>query len=244
MSYLEPALPLLLLLGVCDLIRKWRTSTRGSRPWLQTLSTAGILLLSLNAVAWLVSRPLEMWYSPDPRPAATADAIVVLAGSVRLPSPDTPYPVAGQDTYLRLQRAIWLFHHWKPLPILVCGDGGDGHWYGETMRRALESQGIPPALIWTESRSRSTRENAMYGAEILKAHMVSRIALVVDAGSMPRAAASFRKFGITVEPAPSRFTRLNGTLRDLWPEWRAIAWNGETLHELGGILWYKLRGWI
>ena len=45
----------------------------------------------------------------------------------------------------------------------------------------------------------------MYGAEILRAHGISRVVLVVEASGMPRAAASFEKMGIHVVPAPIRF---------------------------------------
>jgi uncharacterized SAM-binding protein YcdF (DUF218 family) len=60
---------------------------------------------------------------------------------------------------------------------------------------------------------------------------------------MPRAAASFRKFGINVVPAPARYTDLNHDFSDFIPNWRAIYINGETIHEMVGLVWYKLRGW-
>src|SRR5437879_13680712 len=69
------------------------------------------------------------------------------------------------------------------------------------MRRLLESEGIPPSMIWTEVRSKTTHENAVYGYEILRQHGISRIALVVYALSMPTAGASFRKQGVVVVPA-------------------------------------------
>jgi uncharacterized SAM-binding protein YcdF (DUF218 family) len=243
-SYFEPALPLLLLSGLFDVARRWRTSTRETRPWLEFITVLGLLLISLNLFAWLFSRPLESWYSEDPVPSDTADAIVVLSGYVKPSLPNSPYSVAGQDTYVRLQRAIWLFKTWKAIPILVCGGGSSGEVYAKTMRHILESEGVPPSLIWTESRSRSTHENAMYGAEILREHGISRIVLVVEAGSMPRATASFEKFGVSVVPAPARFTHLNWEFDDLLPDWRAIATNGETIHEIVGLLWYRIRGWI
>src|SRR4030095_8230063 len=115
----------------------------------------------------------------------------------------------------------------------------------EVMRHVLETEGgVPADMIWTEKRSRSTHENALYGAEILRENGISRIALIVEASSMPRAAASFRKFGMTVVPAPIRFTELDGSLMDVFPSWHAIASNGETLHEVLGLLWYRVRGWI
>lgn len=247
MTYLEPALPLLLLLGVIGLVRSWRRSGRGKRPWLFTTSIIGILLLSTNAFAWVLSRPLEIWYDKDdPLPQGSADAIVILAGGVNPPHPNRPYSYVSQDTYRRLQRGVWLFKHWRPIPILVCG----GHLeerelpYSQTMRHVLETEGVPADFIWAEERSRSTHENAVYGSEILRQHGVTRIALVVEANSMPRAAASFRKLGIFVVPAPVRFTELNGDLTDILPGAGPIALSGETVHELVGFLWYRLHGWI
>jgi uncharacterized SAM-binding protein YcdF (DUF218 family) len=242
---LEPALPVLLLLSLAGLARQWRRSKPGHRPWLLTIGVTGTLLLSMNAVAWLLSRPLEIWYEDVPLRLDSAEAIVILAGTVHRPTRNRPYTFAAQDTYQRLQHGVWLFKHWKSLPILVCG--GSLKEMGPqslTMQHVLESEGVPSELIWTENRSRSTHENAEYGSQILRQHGISRIALVMEANSMPRAAASFRKAGITVFPAPIRFTELDFSVMDVFPNWRAIALNGETVHELVGLVWYRVRGWI
>ena len=246
MSYLEPALPLLLLLALISVAQAWQTSAKGRRPVLLTISIVGILLLSTNLFAWLLSLPLEVWYDDrDTTPRATPEAIVVLSGSVNQPLPDRPYSYVSQDTYRRLQHGIWLFRHWNSsVPILVCGGGYGQEPYSQTMRRVLESEGVPPNLIWTEGVSRNTHEDALYGSEVLRGHDVSLIALVVEANSMPRAAASFQKVGIRVLPAPIRFTKLNLKLSDVFPSWQAIALNGESVHELVGLLWYRLRGWV
>src|SRR6267143_5147590 len=211
MSYLQPVFPALLFLAFVGLLRVWRRSTPHDRPWLLVISLAGVGLLSWNPMAWLFSRPLEIWYEQNPPPALQADAIVVLAGAVASPLPDRPYPMIGPDTYVRLQYASWLFKNWAAQPILASGGGEDSESYSQTMRHFLESEGVPPDKIWVEDRSRSTYENALYGAQVLRKHRISRIALVTDARSMPRAAACFRKQGFTVVPAPFRFYNLNLT---------------------------------
>ena len=245
MSYLEPAFPILLLLSLAALAREWRRSKPGRRPWLLSIGVTGTLLLSMNVVAWMLSRPLEIWYEDNPLRLESAEAIVIPAGTVHPPTTNRPYTFAAQDTYQRLQHGVWLFKQWKSLPILVCGGPLKGlAAQSLTMQHVLESEGVPSELIWIENRSRSTHENAEYGSQILRQHGISRIALVVEANSMPRAAASFRKAGITVIPAPIRFTELHFDLMDIFPNWRAIALNGETVHELVGLAWYRLRGWI
>jgi uncharacterized SAM-binding protein YcdF (DUF218 family) len=243
-SYLQPALPLLLWLGLIGVFRAWRNSKTNNRPWLITVSIFGIFLLSWNPCAWLLSQTLERWYDADPIPHDTADAIVVLAGAVNSPADDRPYPLAGRDTYIRIQHAVWLFKHWAARPILACGGGPDSESYSHTMRHLLETEGIPPDFIWIEDRSRTTHENAVYGADILRKHGISRVVLAMDARSMLRAAAAFRKQGIAVVPAPFEFYDLDFSLEDILPTWRAIEANGETVHELAGLAWYGLRGWI
>jgi uncharacterized SAM-binding protein YcdF (DUF218 family) len=93
-------------------------------------------------------------------------------------------------------------------------------------------------------RSRNTHENALYGAEILRGKGVARVVLVTDARSMLRAAACFRKEGIAVVPAPSSFRQFGPLSRELLPGWTGIARNEATLHEVVGLAWYRLRGWI
>ena len=108
----------------------------------------------------------------------------------------------------------------------------------------LERYGIPETLIWTEERSRSTHENALYGAEVLRRHGIDTIALVVEAQSMLRAEASFRKQGITVAPAASDYREWGTLSEELMPSWKAIQRNEITLHETLGLAWYWMRGWI
>jgi uncharacterized SAM-binding protein YcdF (DUF218 family) len=112
------------------------------------------------------------------------------------------------------------------------------------MRGLLENSGVPAANIWVEERSRSTHENALFGAEILQQHGITSVALVVNATSMPRAAACLRKAGIRVAPAASGCREFANFRDELIPSWKAIRKNESTLHEIGGLAWYWLRGWI
>jgi uncharacterized SAM-binding protein YcdF (DUF218 family) len=112
------------------------------------------------------------------------------------------------------------------------------------MRDLLRRAGVADDMIWTEAQSRSTHENAVYGARILRGHGWNRIALVVDGQSMPRAAACFRREGFDVTPAPVELRTWGPLSEELLPSWKAIRRNEITLHELLGLAWYRLRGWI
>jgi uncharacterized SAM-binding protein YcdF (DUF218 family) len=242
-SYLNPVLPLFLIIGIAGLVRAWRSREHG-KPWLVTIGIVGCFLISWDPVACLLNLLLESQYKPLSALPEDAQAIVIPAGNVYAPTPDRPYPSVGEDTYLRCQYAAWLYKCGLTRPVLACGGGDHPEPYSITMRRLLISEGIPADRIWVETRSRSTHENAVYGAQILRSHGVTKIALVEEAFSMPRAAACFRKEGMTVLPTPFEFDRLLVTSHDLLPNSDAIQVNGETFHELGGLLWYRLHGWI
>ena len=129
-------------------------------------SFVGIWCLSIEASAWVMSRPLEMWYTAQALPSESAEAIVVLSGAVHRPVPNRPYHLSAQDTYRRVKHAAWLFQNWRPLPILVSGGGAGEMPIAETMRRLLLTEGIPTDRIWLDSRAMNTHESAVYGSEI------------------------------------------------------------------------------
>lgn len=199
--------------------------------------------LAWPPVAWVLSRPLEARYPIRPFDTASKyDALVVLSSAIEPPQFERPYPVPDEDTFHRILYAAWLYRE-RAVPILTCGGGGSAtqESYALEMRYLLIQLGVPSHVVWTEERSVSTHENAVYGAEILKRAGIHRIALIVDATSMPRATACFTKEGIDVLPAPSDFYEPNEMLM---PTWRALRQNEITLHELLGLAWYRSKHWI
>lgn len=242
MTYTQPLILLFATVALLGLVRL--RHCKGSL--ISTLGVLGLLLLSWPPLDWLLSRPLEARYPVRPFQPTAAQAIVVLASAVRPPQYQRPYPIPDKETYERCEFAAWLYKHWEPLPVLACGGRGKNGApaFSLCMRDLLERAGVPETMIWTEETSRSTHENAMYGAEILRKHGIGTIALVVEAQSMLRAEACFRKQGITVVPAPSEFRELGPLADELLPSWKAISRNEITLHEIAGLAWYRLRGWI
>ena len=206
----------------------------------------GLFLLSWPPAAWLLSCALEGRYAPRAFPVGEADAIVVLSGNVQPPLPERPVPLADRDTYERCHYAAWLYHNWRKLPVLACGGVGShgGEAFSVTMRRLLDAEGVPASQIWIEDESRSTHENAVDAAALLRQKGISRVAVVTEACHMPRAASCFRKQGLHVVPAPCCFFRLHPDWQQFVPGWRAIAQNELALHEIAGLAWYRMRGWI
>ena len=208
MTYTEPLILVFGLIALAGLVRRRRA--------LATIGILGFLFVSWPPVDWLLARPLEARYSGRLLPASGAQAIVVLLSAVQMPRSNRPYPVPDQATFERGEYAAWLYHHWRHLPVLVCGgpERAGGRPTSTAMREMLEREGIPETTIWTEERSRSTHENAAYGAEVLRSHGISTIALVVEAQSMLGAEACFRKQGITVVPAASGYREWGSVVLD------------------------------
>lgn len=243
MSYSDPLLLLFSLLALVG----WLRLRRPQKPLMAAVGIAGLVLLSWPPADWLLSRPLEMRYPVRPYPAGPAEAIVVLASAVDPPHYERPYSVPDQLTLDRCLFAAWLHKDWKPLPVLACGGPGSmgiRQPSARAMEELLRKKGVPQSMIWTEQRSHSTHENALYGAEVLREHGIKRIALVVEAQSMPRASACFRKLGLYVTPAISDFREWRSFSDEVLPSWEAVHRNALTTHEIGGLIWYWLRGWI
>jgi uncharacterized SAM-binding protein YcdF (DUF218 family) len=241
-TYIEPLLTLTLALSLIGVyfLRPARAKRFLSASLLATF------LIAWPPSEYLLSRPLE-WRYPV-RPFSTPDgaqAIVVLSGSVSPSQFERPYRLPDHETLERSQHAAWIYGKTR-LPVLVSGGTGNARIppVAATMRELLLGGGVPGEMIWTEDRSRSTHENAVFSAQILRRQGVRRVVLVVDARSMLRATACFRREGIEVVAAPSRFRYLSATVEDWIPGWQAVKGNEITLHETLGLLWYRLRGWI
>jgi uncharacterized SAM-binding protein YcdF (DUF218 family) len=234
MTYLQPFFPILLFVTIV-VCRKCR---------LAMFSSIALLLFAWPPIASLGNLILEAPYSEQP-PSDNVQAIVVLSSSVVPPNGPREEYILGPGTYVRCKYAAWLYHERFHVPILASGHGAAERPYSAIMKRALQAEGVPEAMIWTEDESRSTFENALFSTQMLRARNIHRIALVTEAYHMRRAEASFRRQGIDVVPAPCEFRRVfHPSWQTFIPDWQTISHNEDVLHEAFGSLWYKLRGWI
>ncbi len=209
--------------------------------WLVFLGVACLWTLSLPVVADALLRGLEQ----EVHPLATengAEAIVVLSGGRHGRTPEYGGDTVGPSTLERLRYAAHL-HRMTGVPVLA--SGGTPHdetvTLAELMRRVLVvGFGVEP--VWTEERSKTTRENALYSAAVLKEHGISRIMLVTHAWHMPRARKTFERHGLEVVPAPTLFTpesTIGGPLAWL-PDANALSKSHSALHEWVGRVYYRL----
>ena len=115
------------------------------------------------------------------------------------------------------------------------------------MADLLRELGVPASRILAEGKSRNTRENAVYTAQLLQDKKVDKVLLCTSASHMPRAKACFERSGIQVVPVPAAydysFYKKVSTL-DYLPQAWALENSTTICKEYLGIVYYWLRGWI
>jgi uncharacterized SAM-binding protein YcdF (DUF218 family) len=238
-AFLLPPLSLLLI-GMAGMAL-WHKRPRLAR----LLSATSLLLLWLCATPY-VAEGLLHWLEGPPKmldfQAQQADAIVVLGGGTYFRPPEYGVDVAGEYTLARLRYAAKLQRE-TGKPVLATGGRPHGNSLSEAqqMKRALEQEFSIP-VKWTEDASGNTLENARYSYELLSKLGIRRIYLVTHAWHMPRAASAFQQAGFDVIPAPTAYTtRCKIDLLAFLPNADALRDSRIFMHELIGLLWYKLQ---
>jgi len=180
-----------------------------------------------------------------------AQAIVVLGGTIRMPSARHRFSGLA-DSSDRLLLAFRLYRSGKA-PLVFCSGGRNplggagGTPEALWMARLLEEWGVPSTAIQMEGGSINTHENAILSYRTLAPGGIRKILLVTSAMHMPRAAGAFRKAGFEVIAAPADFHSGWGDGAP-WEKWIPSAKNAiesdAALYEWLGIAIYRLRGWI
>ena len=220
----------LLLLALAGLSMRRRFPRTGSfAAWTGVLA---LLLLSIPTVAGFLVRSLDVSPVFDPAQASSAQAIVVLGGGTRRNAPEYGGDTLGELTLERVRYGAAVARM-TGLPILVSGGsvlGGEPE--AKLMREALEREfGI--RVRWVEQRSRTTHENALRSAEILRAAGVQHVVLVAHSFDMPRARAEFAAAGIVTFPAPTGIPSSDhGTLPDYLPSMAGLRASYYAIYEI------------
>ncbi len=216
----------------------------------KVLLSAGLLwlyLCSITPVADFLMGQLEQPYPPSAaQDLPQAAAIVVLGGSTR---GDT---AAGQPADLNGQadRLVYAaqLHHLGKAPLLVVSGGSAGHVRSEAeeMAEILAIMGVPPRAIVLEEHSRTTYENALYTAQLLRHRHIDRVLLVTSAFHMARAEGVFVRQGVEVIPAATDYQLLRHArlLPPLLPSVSALQRTTYALREMAGYIVYRVRGYL
>src|SRR5579884_457642 len=237
-SFLMPPTVLIVLCLVAALI-----ALALPRTGIGLMLGSGILLYlsALPAVSGYLMRRIQTDVPAAPERGA-AQAIVVLGGDVYAGNgrdvPDTLAP-------LSLQRVVYAARLYRlvGLPVAVTGGpvGGSGVSSAALMRQMLtEDFGVPVA--WSEEQSRTTYENALFTARLLKPANIGTVFVVTQAWHMPRAMWSVEHVGLRAVPWPTPPVAERPTIAtDFLPSPSAFGQTFLALHEILGLAYYRLR---
>jgi len=225
---LPPGGPLLLAIAGLLLARRHPRVGRS----IAAVGVATLFVLSMPIVATLLVRTLDASPPLDLEQAKGAQAVVILGGGTRRGAPEYGGDTLGRLTLERVRYGARVARQ-TGLPVLVTGGSVAG---GETeamlMQEALRNEyGVD--VRWAEDRSRTTHENAVESAAILRAAGVRRIVLVAHSFDMPRATAEFASQGIETIAAPTGIVtlRVNSSL-DFLPSVMGIEGSYYALYEM------------
>ena len=240
------------LIAFAALALGWRRTAVG----LLAFAVVWLWAWSTPFVAYVINQSLSSRYVFQPAEALpSADAIVML-GSRYLPNRRAPSHPDLDATVDRIWHAARLYQAGKA-PIIIVSGGFRGGRRGpgrlqpaDAARVLLLSLGVPESAILTEKRSRTTRQNALYTAEIAAERGLRQVLLTTSAWHMPRAEATFRQLKLAVVPAAtdylpayplpiSRLLRITSFV----PNAGALSVSSRSLREYLGLLVYRMRGW-
>jgi uncharacterized SAM-binding protein YcdF (DUF218 family) len=172
----------------------------------------------------------------------SAQAIIVLGGDVR--SGDGA-DIADALGPLSIERVVLgaRAHRRLGLPIAVSGGRvGSAHKSeAALMKAALESDFAVP-VAWSEDASRTTWENAVYTARLLRPAGIGTVVVVSQAWHLPRALWAFQRAGFVALPWPAPRTVYRPRhVDDFLPSIGGLRDTAYALHELVGAAYYRLR---
>ena len=187
---------------------------------------------------------METSYATQQEPVQSKDSVIIVLAS--------GYGRKGKDGYEsrldergweRLFAAVKLWQRVGGKVLLVGGAVSTGaDPIADTMAQVARRMGVPGDAIYLERESQNTYQNLLYVQRFISDfHHVS---LVTSAVHMPRAMAVAEELRISVTPFPCDYlSNHNLGWRAWFPNNGAPRQLAAVIHEVVGLLYYRLRGW-
>lgn len=218
----------------------WRHWTK----WLRSLGLMALLacyLLMTPLVSEALTGALES--SAHRACTITPQAVVVLAGGARSDARPGDFAALNLASMRRLLGGVALWRK-QPAgrPLILSGGSGWSRQAESPLMAALAMQmGVPADMIRTETRSRTTWQNAQQLARMSPA-IPRNVWLVTSALHMKRARYAMHQagFSICADPVDYRQEPVHW-LNSLLPDSASLAKSNAVLHELVGLAWYHLK---
>lgn len=216
---------------------------------LAILGLGGLAVAGLSPLAVWTAMPLEDRFPQFVEDGAPVAGIVVLGGAIETRTSRARRQLVLNDAGERQIAMADLVRRYPNARLVFTG--GSGNLQGndtseaEVVGRFADTLGLPRTRLILENRSRNTRENAVFTANLVKPQPGERWLLVTSAWHMPRAVGCFRKAGFTVSAYPVDYRTGSGA--DAW-RFRSFASDGLMLLDLVakewvGLVAYKLAGY-
>ena len=238
------------LIGIAIGIGLWQLRRGRVQPAYRWLLGAAVALVvgGFSMLSDVLIMPLENRFPRPDLTDARIDGLIVLGGSEVASISSARKVIAVNDSAERYIDAVVLARRFPKARVVFTGGGevlGDaGETEAASAARIFEQLGVATVRITLEDRSRTTWENALFTAPLLKQKPGERWLLVTSAWQMPRAIGAFRKAGLQVEAYPVDY-RTTG----LFKPWRLHVSFTEGLRrfdyvvrEYPGLLIYWLTG--
>ena len=234
-----------LLFAVANL---WRKRVESKRRLLLVTVPLCVLLFLCTPVASFWSTGLLEWrYALLEEVPEDADAIVVLGGGIRPPTPTLPEAELAENTRFRCIYAAELYKQ-RPIKIVVTGGIVDDSIpvppLAPEMKELLMSLGVSEDDILVEDQSKSTYENAALSKPILDENEIQSIVLITDAKHLMRSKSCFTAQGFDVTPAPCRRSsdEFRWRPQSFLPRAASARSVQRAMHEWVGMVWYTITG--
>ena len=208
------------------------------------------LLASTTLAPYAVSRLLTLGYQqfqPADVPPGRAALVLLGGGDEFIQGWSDSMTVTTPIEAERVLEAARVFKAIAPASLISTGGQPDPNAISlpsaVTMRDELVRLGVPADRIVLETASRSTRENALRVAPLVKSLGADTIVLVTSAAHMRRAMGAFRAAGVHAIPAIAPGAGPPSEWSDWRPSAGTLTLSGALARELAGIPYYWLRGW-
>lgn len=218
--------------------------------WPRTLVALVLASAAVLPVGEIVLRPLEERF---PRPAVLPErvaGVIVLGGSVD-PELATVRDEASTNERAERLHALLRLARLYPEARLVFTGGSALLARGtaseaDVARRYVAEAGLDPARVLFETRSRNTRENAIYSKQLAQPQTGETWLLVTSAAHMPRSVGLFRAIGWPVTAWPVDYQTIGRLELSLYLNLNAsdrLLDLDIAAHEWLGLVYCRLRGW-
>ena len=203
-----------------------------------------------HALNHLWSREFAPLTKSDVPPGRVAIALLGSGSYTALDWADNRAVIPDPIGLERALEAARLYALLDPAWVISSGgpasQGSSDFTSGEAMRDALVRLGVPASRVILKDDAADTHDEAQNVARLLPKLHVDHVVLVTSAVHMRRARATFRAAGVPVVPAPVREDKPGavGWRTKYLPSERGLYEALLDAHEILGVVYYRLRGWL